>query len=292
LFNINSQSGLIDFTPTNDQIGIWRANITVTDKGGLSDTALLTITVINANDPPQIEAIPAQAAYEQQPFQYQVNATDPDLKWGLDNLTFSDDTDIFNIDPRTGAIAFTPSVAQTGIKRVTITVRDDKGASASTSFDLTIVHVNHPPFEVVIRHPVEGAMLKEGDALWLDGTARDPDKGDTLSYSWLDNGEPVGGGKNISVSLKPGKHTITLKVSDGLETVSKKITVEVERKITGTVATGGSELAIIPMGAAAAIALVAAAAIMAFRRSRKKNGHEASEEADGPSKRKRRAPNN
>ena len=236
---------------------------------------------MNANDPPAIEAIPPQTATEGVLFQYQCSASDPDLKWGLDNLTFSDDTELFIIDPQTGAIVFTPTSAQSGIKRVTITVKDEKGASASASFDLTVVHVNHAPYDAQIKYPVDGAKLKEGDAMWLDGTAKDSDKGDTLQYSWLDNGDLAGTGRNISVKLAPGTHTIELEVSDGTETVSTEITVQVEKKETVTVASGGNDLTMMAAAAAAIIAIVAIVAALAVRRSRKKNGHEASEEASG-----------
>jgi hypothetical protein len=279
LFNINNGSGLISFTPTNDQLGVWRANITVTDKGGLSNTTRLTITIMNANDPPALEAIPPQTATEGMPFTYQLTATDPDMKWGLDNLTFSDDTELFNTDPKTGAIAFTPTGAQAGIKRVTITVKDEKGASASASFDLTVVHVNHAPYDAVIKYPVDGAKLKEGDAMWLEGTARDTDKGDTLQYSWLDNGEPVGTGRNISVKLKPGTHAIKLEVSDGSETVSSEITVRVEKKEIVTVSGGGTDWFPLALALAAVIAIVAVVAVVAARRRKRQEEPEPSEES-------------
>ena len=264
LFNMNSDSGLISFTPTNDQIGVWIANVTVTDKGGLSSTSPLTITVMNANDPPSIDSIAAQTATEDQPFQYQVAAADPDMKWGLDNLTFSDDTELFNIDPKTGALSFTPTGAQTGQKRVTITVKDDKGASASASFDITIVHVNHPPYEVLIKYPVDGAKFKEGDSMWLDGTAKDPDKGDTLKYSWFDNDAPVGTGKNISVKLAPGNHKIKMEVSDGTDTASSEVSVEVTRK--EQVTSAGSNWPLMGGAAAALVAVLAIVGLLATRR--------------------------
>jgi hypothetical protein len=276
LFNINNGTGLISFTPTNDQLGVWRSNITVTDKGGLSNTTQLTITVMNANDPPALEAIPPQTATEGVPFNYQLSATDPDLKWGLDNLTFSDDTDIFNIDPATGALAFTPAGAQVGIKRVTITVKDEKGATASASFDLTVVHVNHAPTDAVIKYPPDGARLKEGDAMWLEGTAKDTDKGDTLQYSWLDDGEPVGTGRNISVKLASGTHTIKLEVSDGLETVSTEITVQVEKKETVTVSGGGMDWLPLALALAAVVAIVAVVAVLAAKRRKKQQEPEPS----------------
>jgi hypothetical protein len=267
LFNINNDSGMISFTPSNDDLGVWMSNITVTDRGGLSNSTPLTITVMNANDPPTLDAIPAQTATEEQPFQYRCIATDPDVKWGLDNLTFSDDTDMFNIDSKTGAIAFTPTGAQVGSRRITITVKDERGASVSASFDITVVHVNHPPFDVTVRFPLDGARLKEGEQMWLDGTARDNDKGDELEFNWLDNGNPVGMGKNISVNLKPGKHKITLEVSDGTETVRAEANLEVARKESISVA--GNDWTIVASGVAALVALLVLAGVLAIRRGRR-----------------------
>jgi hypothetical protein len=278
LFNINNDTGMISFTPSNDDLGIHLANITVTDRGGLSNTTLLTINVMNVNDPPTMDAIPAQTATEEQPFQYQCVATDPDLKWGLDNLTFSDDTDLFNIDPGTGAIVFTPTGAQTGSRRITITVKDERGGQASSSFDLSVIHINHPPFDVAIRFPVDGARLKEGDQMWLDGTARDSDKGDTLRYSWLDNGNPIGTGKNISVNLKSGKHTIKLEVSDGTETVSSEVSVEVAKKEAITVA-GGGDWTMLVGAAVAVMAVLGIVGVLAARRRRKPQEQDISDDA-------------
>jgi len=279
LFGIGPDSGLISFTPTNDQIGVWIANITVTDRGGLSNISSLTITVMNANDPPSIEAIPPQTATEGVQFNYQVNATDPDLKWGLDNLTFLDDTDLLNIDPRTGAISFTPTGAQTGIKRVTITVRDEKGASPQVSFDITVAHVNHAPYDVAIKSPLEGAWLKEGEPMWLEGAARDSDKGDVLQFNWWENGNPLGTGRNISVKLSPGTHLIALEVTDGSESVSREVTVNVAINKPVTVAGSGTGwLPIAAAGAAAVIAIGAAVAVMALGKRKKRPRNGASDE--------------
>ena len=271
LFNINNGSGLISFTPTNDQLGTWRSNITVMDRGGLTASAPLNITVMNANDPPSIDAIPPQTATEGVAFSYQCTAIDPDLRWGQDNLTFSDDTDIFNIDPKTGAISFTPTGAQAGIKRITVTVKDEKGLSASASFDLTVVHVNHPPSDVAIKYPLDGARLKEADAMYLDGTAKDSDKGDVLEYTWYDNDAPAGIGKNISVKLSPGSHTIRLEVSDGTEAVSSSsISVTVEKEqASAPVTSGGFDWIPIVAAAIAVVAAVGVIAVVAARRRKR-----------------------
>jgi hypothetical protein len=102
------------------------------------------------------------------------------------------------------------------------------------------------------------------------------DKGDTLQYSWSDNGEPVGTGRNISVKLAPGTHTIKLEVSDGSETVSTEITVQVEKKETVTVASSGMDWIPIAVAVGAILAIVAVVAVLATRRRKKQEEPEPS----------------
>ena len=52
LFDIDPISGIIDFVPGNDQVGIHLITIIVSD-GQLSDSTSFTLTIINVNDPPQ-----------------------------------------------------------------------------------------------------------------------------------------------------------------------------------------------------------------------------------------------
>jgi WD40 repeat protein/predicted transcriptional regulator len=52
LFDINSGSGQISFTPTNDDVGEHEITITVNDGKGGVDSETFTLTVINIDDPP------------------------------------------------------------------------------------------------------------------------------------------------------------------------------------------------------------------------------------------------
>jgi hypothetical protein len=106
--------------------------------------------------------------------------------------------------------------------------------------------------------------------MWLDGTAKDSDKGDTLHYSWLDNGNPAGTGKNISVNLKPGKHTITLEVSDGTETASSEVSVEVAKK--EQITSGGNNWMLIGGTVGALVAVLAVVGFLAASRRRRRTG--------------------
>ncbi len=78
-----------------------------------------------SNSAPEIEFVPDFVLSKGKQFIYQVSATDPDE----DAITFSDDSDLFGIDPQTGEIRF---VAQaTGNFETMITATDSRGKSSS-----------------------------------------------------------------------------------------------------------------------------------------------------------------
>jgi hypothetical protein len=52
LFDIDTSTGVISFTPRQADVGEILVNITVTDRAGLSDTGRLVLRVQNVNDPP------------------------------------------------------------------------------------------------------------------------------------------------------------------------------------------------------------------------------------------------
>ncbi|MBN1544619.1 hypothetical protein JW898_04105 [Candidatus Woesearchaeota archaeon] len=73
-----------------------------------------------------------------------VDATDPDN----DTITFYDNTALFNIDPNTGEIIFTPDAGDSGTHSIIITASDGKGCSnsnATASFTITIPSVPGVP---------------------------------------------------------------------------------------------------------------------------------------------------
>jgi hypothetical protein len=89
-----------------------------------------------------------------------------------------------------------------------------------------------------------------------------------LEYTWYDNDAPAGTGRNISVKLSPGAHTIKLEVSDGTQTSSApSISVQVEKKTTVAPVTSGGGMGWLPIAAILAIVLVVVAvAVLAMRR--------------------------
>ena len=138
-----------------------------------------------------------------------------------DTLTWSDDSDLVDIDPTTGRIEFTPGQDDVGSYSFTVTLSDGRGGEDTVVVDIEVVNINDAPV-ITTMLPATGTKVKAGKTITLSSTAIDED-GDTLTYTWKDGDNVLGTGANIvDVKLKSGTRTITLVVDDGTTTSSKE----------------------------------------------------------------------
>lgn len=176
---IAPSTGLITWTPTNDQVGSNNVGITVSDGNGGTDTQLFTAIVANVNDPPLIVSTPALIAVEDEKYIYDVDATDIDigdtLTYGLDNYP-----DGMVIDSESGIITWTPTNDQVGASPLTANVIDDSGEKAQQSFTITVTNTNDDP--TITSIPV--TTTKTDNEYLYDVEGEDIDKlNDTLTFS-------------------------------------------------------------------------------------------------------------
>jgi len=78
-----------------------------------------------------------------------------------------------------------PTVSSDRVLKFLLIARDDKGATSNNTaiVAITVRHVNHPPIANVGQ---VNQVANPGDIATLDGSkSKDPDNGDTLSYSWV-----------------------------------------------------------------------------------------------------------
>ena len=147
LFNITTLSpdglAVINFTPSNEQVGTYLIRVTVTDSEMSSDSEDVLFN-ISYNRAPLIDSIPDQVVNETEQFIWQVNASDPDN----DSINFSVQSDNYfpslSID-REGKMIFTLSQGDVGNHTVTVSVTDEWGASANTTFRFEVLNINQPP---------------------------------------------------------------------------------------------------------------------------------------------------
>ena len=138
-----SATGLLQGTPTNDNVGTHNIVVRVTDEAGVSAEKSFNLTVNNVNDPPTLEEIPDASINEEAAFNYQLTAADVDVN---DSLSFSG----VNLPSwlslsQTGLLSGTPDDPNVGTHSVTVQVADSSGITHTRTFSLTVNNVNDAP---------------------------------------------------------------------------------------------------------------------------------------------------
>ncbi len=220
-----TEDGLVTWAPTQADVGTLDVVIAVTD-GIDTREQPFTIQVLNANDPPSIDAIPNGQATEDQLFSVTLTATDPDPN---ETLTFSvggvTGASLTPIDATSAQLTWTPGDGVAPVVTLSVTVTDVAGASDATTFEVTVTSVNDPP---TITETTPAPATE--NVAWMFGVVADDPDGDPLTYS-------IAGLQNISatgnVTWTPGdddtgSHTFVVTVSDGALTASRSFDVEVQ----------------------------------------------------------------
>jgi len=261
----NATTHILDGTPTNDDVGIYSVNITVSDGRGGTATHLFNLTVLNVNDRPVFTSSPNLTAIVGKAYTYKAAATDADIK---DVLEFSLGTgpEGMTIDKNSGSLAWTPTATQYGVQKVIIMV-SDKTVSVPQAFNITVF------IKPVITSTPTETTVYTGSKFQYQLVAIDKDVGDVLTFSMI--GAPTGmtidpasglvswktGSKDV------GSHTLVFKVTDkqGL-TDEQSVTILVKKKAN----TGTSSL-LLPI-LLIIILLVIVIAVIAIMLRRKKEG--------------------
>jgi len=119
-----------------------------------------------------------------------------------------------------------------------VIVSNASGSEASRAAKVRVI--NRPPVArasakpvivapAILTVPIVVASSKSGATVILDGSlSSDPDN-DPLQYFWSEQGltDPIPSGVLVTRWLPLGKHTIVLSVSDGIDTRSDQLTLEV-----------------------------------------------------------------
>ena len=176
--SINENTGLIQWTPDNNDVGNHAVNIVVTDSGGLTDSENFTLNVVNVNDAPTITSTDVIIANEGSAYSYDVDATDPDAN---DSLTFSLPVkpNGMTINSASGLISWVPTGAQVGSQTVEVLVTDNEGATDQRIFNITVDEANTAP-EITST-----AVLAATESVTYvyDVNAVDGNNSDTLTFS-------------------------------------------------------------------------------------------------------------
>jgi hypothetical protein len=124
---INSTSGLISWTPTEAQVGLYNVEVQAQNSKG-NDSQIFTVLVIDKYFAPQITSSPVTFAQPNKPYTYDVTAS------GEPAPTFSLQTNPAGmaINSTSGLISWTPTSAQLGSHPVVVQATNLRGTDAQT----------------------------------------------------------------------------------------------------------------------------------------------------------------
>ena len=136
LFDIDNESGLIEFMPNYEDIGEHHILISVENEFGKEDSIILNLNIFSDNHQPSINSIGYQSVNLTSRFKYKVNASDLDN----DTLFYFLETPLENIDidTLTGEISYTSSIDDVGLYPVKVTVTDINGLYDEELFNLEV----------------------------------------------------------------------------------------------------------------------------------------------------------
>lgn len=235
-FNLNASTGIIIFDSAglNDKTGAWWVNITANDSTGLASSVVINFTVYE-NSYPHIEITQEYNLTEGYEFYLNISAnTTTDAG---ENITYEDNTSLFNINRTTGEINFTPTDINVGTNWVQINITDSHGTTNTSIFNFTVYNEEDAPVLGVIYNITNASIgtaytfklnLTDAD-LNITGGAETIKVLANLSNSWfslnasVNRSNATDGFVNFDVTFNPGVNSngtywinITINDSAGL----------------------------------------------------------------------------
>ncbi|MFP4015681.1 MAG: putative Ig domain-containing protein, partial [Halanaerobiales bacterium] len=214
---IDADTGLINWTPTEEQIGEHQIDIKVSNTRDAYAQQSYSLIVERLNNSPEITSTPVKNVTAGNEYVYELEAVDPDgdtltyiLKTAPSDMVIYEDTGIVN---------WIPDSSQVGQHQIEIEVQDGNGGVALQDYTLTVTEEsveNTPP--VITSTPPANNQLTEDYS--YDVEAEDDD-GDTLTYSLVQSpaGMIIDDSTGLitwnSTDLQVGTFTVEIEVSDG-----------------------------------------------------------------------------
>ena len=146
LFTIDPNTGVISFTPTNDDVGNYSINISVTDNNSIASSVII-LTILNINNAPNIisytpvNLTPNTA--ENSSLQFNTTAEDEDLIHG-DSLAYTWYLDSVNQSSNHSWL-YEPDFAAAGQHNITVIVSDNSNETDSVTWNASVSNTNRLP---------------------------------------------------------------------------------------------------------------------------------------------------
>jgi len=207
---VESANDMFIVTPKENKNGGTIFDAVLTDSFGEQAIQTITVNITSINDAPVLESIGTQNLSVGKSYSYTVTAND------IDNvdLTFLDDTTLFDINPNTGVINFIP--ANSGEHYVNISVSDGE----LTDYETVLFNITFEN-EVPVANNIS-VITNEDTDVEITLNCTDADVDDVLDYIIVtepSHGDLSGSGNRGIYSPDQdycGSDSFTYKCSDGL----------------------------------------------------------------------------
>ena len=221
---IDPQSGILNGTPTNDQVPQQDINVGVDDGNGGWDWSNVTLPINNVNDAPSIFGDDQTTVKEGEEYEVDYDVVDEDISDDSFLWVLQTTAPFLVLDNWTGILSGYPQEHDIGTYEVNITVFDLGDASASRNFTLEVLDSNNVPFFVstpMNQEVFDGSVF----SAVLEATDGDPWDRLTFNVSTIPPSdmsvEPQSGELLWNVtrqglgSVRPYVLQVTVNVSDG-----------------------------------------------------------------------------
>ena len=202
-------TGVISWTPTVDQAAVFTVTVQAADNRGGTGQQTYALAVDPGNRPPSFTSTPLTTAMVGQTYIYSATATDPDGDLVLFALQQAPANTVF--DALSGALSWTPSIAQPGARSFTVEAQDESGARTLQSFSVIVAAAPAPPLppDLVIAKTDQQTTVQAHDTVTY-----------TLTISNV-GGQAASG---VTVSDTLPAHTAFSTASDGGTEASGRVT--------------------------------------------------------------------
>jgi len=213
--SINSTSGELGGTPSNDDVGVKWVNISVADEHGGSNWRNFSLKIININDPPSISVNDVVNSTEDVYYSVIYHAIDIDPTYDVLTWSLKSNASWLSIVTASGLLRGTPENEDVGYCWVNVTVRDNWGGTDYSNFTLFVSNVNDPP--IIITNDVTNSTqlnhyIVDYDASDIDPTADIFEWCLDTNATWLTINTETGLLQGVA---EPGIFYVNVTVSDG-----------------------------------------------------------------------------
>jgi hypothetical protein len=216
--DLDTATGELSGTPTNDDVGLWLVTISCADGNGGAASQEFNLSVANVNDAPIIETYlpPGQYPNVQEGVALEFNVTFSDedsdiftIVWTLDSISVREDVPFWT---------YTPEFYTAGDHDVLINISDDGGASVSHRWIVIVTSANRAP-KIDEFGPMNLKPILDSETTELSFTinASDPDN-DKLTFEWfvddVDTGERTNSFTFDRSLYGSGTFDVTVRITD------------------------------------------------------------------------------